>query len=83
MGQTQAKTAVQDATTTASNDQAQVIATANQIPELKDVTLSGTMSVGKELGRGAYGKVYSVRGVRHYQKLRTRFRISLILSANS
>ena len=59
MGQTQAKTAVQGAATTVSDGRAQAI--ANQIPELKDVTLSGTMSVGKELGRGAYGKVYSVR----------------------
>ena len=59
MGQTQAKTAVQGVATTVSDGRAQAI--ANQIPELKDVTLSGTMSVGKELGRGAYGKVYSVR----------------------
>ena len=33
----------------------------SQIPELNDVTLPGTISIGNDLGKGAYGKVYSVR----------------------
>ena len=33
----------------------------NQIPELNDVTLSGTVSIGNDLGSGAYGKVYSIQ----------------------
>ena len=33
----------------------------NQIPELNDVTLSGTVSIGNDLGSGAYGKVFSVQ----------------------
>jgi len=33
----------------------------NQIAELNDVILPGTITIGNDLGSGAYGKVYSVR----------------------
>ena len=49
MGQTQAR------------NQAQVANAVNQIPELNDVTLLDVITIGEELGRGAYGKVYTVR----------------------
>ena len=33
----------------------------NQVPELMDVTLQGVEVIGEELGKGAYGRVYTVR----------------------
>ena len=39
----------------------QSTATSDQIPELNDVTLCGTMLIEEELGRGAYGKVHKAR----------------------
>ena len=47
--------------TTDDGGQHQDIAATNHIPELKDLTLSGTMLIGQELGKGAYGKVHSAR----------------------
>jgi len=34
---------------------------AKQIEELKEVSLTGVVSIGKELGRGAYGRVFTVK----------------------
>ena len=31
------------------------------IPELKDVTLTGVVTLGNELGRGAYGTVFTIK----------------------
>jgi len=32
-----------------------------KIEELKEVTLTGVVPIGKELGRGAYGRVFTVK----------------------